>query len=464
MRFAQYDITCKLSWVENEIFDVAQFRYMLTQYHGTIWAEIKMLVDEGIIDDVRNIEMKGTKNRLIELNFTKLYDNVLNKSYFKGPYKLMVYSYKMEDTNSQITAGYKKQSLVTFRCIDEVYYKMTLDQKSTSYSNMKISDVVKKIVSKNGGIIDNNLIKETDISKTWCEETINDFKTIKGLLPYSKSTNGETLYTFFMLNNKAYFAPITSGTTSEIKLNTSDIMNKSMQINNDHYQRLIDLYGNKDKVKITSFGYINDKIIRPNPSKISFFSENAKNASSSVGDAETMIISCSDDDDIKQNYIDNLYSRAHVFRKIVNIKTIAIPDLTPLNSIEILPGENKNIGNSNIYNGVYSIISVEYIYNNTYNTDQFPIMNLVLCTDTEDKGQEKTSGQSVITASTANVSETAATANVSDSILTAEEQTKWDALANSVKDKELDTEKWEKLKDYKSSLNSNNDEEKQDWR
>src|SRR5690606_22209325 len=139
-------------------------------YTPSVYAEIILVLDSNKFADFKDIDQLKIQDRLVDVWFEpELYHARLKQKYFPGPFQFVVVQY--EFTQSPVGemdleyANINDAKAILLRCVDPTYYKMTLDQKMTSYGQTTISSVVKTIVTRNGAKIKN--VVDTDFAHRW---------------------------------------------------------------------------------------------------------------------------------------------------------------------------------------------------------------------------------------------------------------------------------------------------------
>ncbi|HOB26243.1 MAG TPA: hypothetical protein PKG93_03765 [Bacilli bacterium] len=486
VEYFDYFITkANLSWYNHNPVVVKTFSYHLSQYTPSVYAEILLIINSDYFEDFKNIENFSIKDRIIEVWFeNELYSLKHNSKFFSGPFKFCVVNYEvvnfditeMDIEYSDINSG----KLINLKCVDPVFYNMQLSEKFESYGKTSISEIVRKIVSRNGGKI--NKLVPTDFDYNWLQTQLTDYEMIRSMLPYARSTNGELLYNFFMFNNEAYFAPITQSLKTPYLIKLDMIKNSKELVYITDFKSLIEKYGSRDNLIHFNRGYNNFKGFKPDsmpkqsyiglrPKKKGFgglgdllggftdfgnisnlmggFSglnlisqelinksdllditpnytdiiqdysnldlENLESLKQNISDlvpnqdafnpkarisdkkqhkglASQYITSSIDEEELQEIYISNLRHRVYTFGKLVDTFAEIIPELTPLNCVEIISQEN---GKAKDLNGIYYIASITYSYGMTNTHPYQPYMHMVLCSELDSKGMENPEGEPI---------------------------------------------------------------------
>lgn len=360
--FKQYNLSCSLSWY-SELITPYRFEYTLSQYTPSIFATIVITLPNKEFQKFKKIDLLEIVDREVEIEFIpELYRLSNEQTYFPGPYKLIVINYKVIDipNHLQIQPGNNDQmdisKSIILECVDKVFYKMTIDKKYKSYSKNLASDVAKKIINDNGGI--SKMVTNTNYRYTWLQPQLTDYKMMRSLLPYSQTPDEKTLFTFFVLNNECYFTNIGSGKTEKLTLAIDNVSAYENIHNSADLKLLIEKFG-MSNIKIAHHGFSNFKTFEPK--NISLLSGIANKAEWKQHQSKgTMYLTnVIEDEKLIQNFINNLRHRVHTFSRMLTINMHAIPDLLPIDTIEIshvVGGENKPLG------GLYYIASITYTY------------------------------------------------------------------------------------------------------
>lgn len=267
VEYFDYFITkANLSWYSHNPTVVKSFSYHLSQYTPSVYAEILLMINEDYFEDFKNIENFPIKDRTVEVWFEdELYSLRHNGKFFSGPFKFCVVNYEvtkfsvteMDIEYSDINAG----KLISLKCVDPIFYTMQLSEKFESYGKTTVSNIVSKIVVRNGGRV--SKIVPTDYSYNWLQAQLTDYEMIRSMLPYARSTSGELLYNFFMFNGEAYFAPITQSLKTPYVVNLDMIKNSKELVNITNFKSLIEKYGSRDSLVHLDRGYSSFKGFKP---------------------------------------------------------------------------------------------------------------------------------------------------------------------------------------------------------
>lgn len=394
--FKEYNLKCKLNWYDNnnKSLPVKLFTYQLTQYTPSVYAEISVMIPHDKLNDFKTIENLEIKNRKVEVWFEEeLYHNVLNKNFFPGPFKFCVVSYDIINlglTQAETEDNYSYTKIITLKCVDSVFYNMTLNENFASFGKTTISSIVNKLIINNGGKI--KKITNTDYAFIWLQTALTDYKMIRSLLPYSRSSNGDVLYNFFMFNEEAYFAPISEGKKQPFQLLVDNIKSDSFNIGNEDYKMLVEQYGNSDNFYCSSKGFDDFEQTKPTKMKKQSYDSSNKGNKQHTGVATKYISTALDDKILHEIYLTNVRHRLYTFSKMLQLTTNAYPDITPLDCVEIvneIDGEKRN------YDGIYYVASIKYIYGESNSKPNSPVMELILCSDTDTIGKDKTEGAAI---------------------------------------------------------------------
>lgn len=394
VNFKDYKLKCKLNWYDNDnkALPVKMFTYQLTQYTPSVYAEITIILPSDKLIEFKTIENLDLKNRKVEIWFEEeLYYFHINKSFFPGPFKFSVITYSVETLGLTHMEGPTKDlvdaKIIKLKCIDSVFYNMTLNENFASFGKTTISSVVNKLVSNNGGKA--KKIVNTDHAFIWLQTAMTDYNMIRSLLPYSRSSSGGLMYNFFMFNEECYFAPISEGKKKAVRLSIDNIKSNFHIIKNEDYKFIIEQYGNADSFYCSSKGFDNFEQTKPTKMSKMAYDEKNKGNKQHQGIATKYISTALDDKRLHEIYISNVRHRIFTFSKILYLNTEAYPDLTPIDSVEIV---NESAGQKKAYDGIYYIASIKYIYGESPSRPMKPQMELVLCSETDITGIENPEG------------------------------------------------------------------------
>lgn len=391
--WAPYILKCKLDWYTDNPLTVKVFSYTLTQYTPSVFANIVISIDRQKFKDFMNIESLPIEQRKVEVWFeSELYNKMFMQSFFAGPYKFCITDYTFAPSALNEAAVDLKSTnepmAISLRCVDEVFYKMTLNQKFNSFGECKTSEVVEKIVSSNGGKMKKNV--GTDFSYKWIQPRLTDYEMVRALLPYSRSTKNELLYLFYLLNKEAIFAPIANVEKSKAIVKLSTQANVVTSYNTNDLKILIEKYGSKDKLFSVAPGFDTFDNVNPKTMAKMAYDSGVPGLKQHSGKATRYITSSIEEKILQEIYLSNLRHRIHTFSRIVAIKTHAVPDITPFNYIELA---NEKDGDRRELAGIYYILSITYIYGLT--NESSPMMSLILCSETDYKGMESPEGDAI---------------------------------------------------------------------
>lgn len=394
--FENYYLKADLSWFgEKNPVNVKMFTYHLSQYTPSVYAEIILIINSKFINEFKKIDILPIKERKINVWFEpELYNLRLKKKYFSGPFSFCVLQYELSSTtisemDSNFT-GLDDAKIVVLKCIDPVFYQMTLDQKITSFGKVSASEVVKKIVNDNGGKVKN--IQSTNYPFQWLQTQKTDYEMIRSLLPYAQSTNGDLMYTFFVFNKEAYFCPISAGKKTPTKLILDDIQNKQKTYSNSDLKYLIELYGSKDNVQSTHHGFSNFENVTPVTMNTQSFLTNKASGKQHDGQAKRYINTAFEDKKLQEIYVSNVRQRVHTFSRLLYVTSEALPEITPINCIEIVNDKN---GESGYVDGLYYVASVKYNFGMTQRHPITPSMELCLCSEIDVNGSDSPEGKGI---------------------------------------------------------------------
>lgn len=394
LRYFNYFITkANLSWYNSNPTVVKSFSYHLSQYTPSVYAEVTLVVNEDYFEDFKNIERLPIRDRIVEVWFEdELYSLKHSEKFFSGPFKFCVVNYEV--TNFGVTeldieySDINSGKLVVLKCVDPVFYAMQLDEKHESYSSTTISEVVSKIVSRNGGRV--GRIEPTDYSYNWLQAQLTDYEMIRSMLPYARSVGGDLLYSFFMFNEEAYFAPITQSIKTPYSVKLDMIKNSRELVYSTNFKSLIERYGSRDRLFHFNRGYDNFKSFTPDPmSRQSYLSSSSSERKQHKGFASQYVTGSIDEEELQRIYISNLRHRVYTFGRVVDTAAEVIPELTPLSCLEVLSQED---GKTKDLDGLYYVASVTYNYGMTNVYPYQPFVYMVLCSELDSEGMESSEG------------------------------------------------------------------------
>lgn len=382
--FKDYSLYTKLSWYSNENINLINFSYTLSQYLPSIYATVEIVLTPKEFLKFKKIDSLEISDRELEVWFLpELKIEYEKKSYFSGPYKLIALTYEINDIpkyfKSKSSNEVEINKHIIIHCVDKVFYKMTLFKKYKSYRNMLASDVVSKIVSDNGGTI--KKIDDTDYKFTWLQAQMTDYKMIRSLLPYSKTADNKTCFTFFMLNEEAYFSYIGSGKKEPHVLKIDRQMQNSSINSNKDYKILIEKLGSQESLKISNHGFSNFKTYSSDPINTLAYEGKSSDFNQHKNEGSTFLMNSIEDEQLMKNYTTNLRHRINTFSRTLNINSLAIPDIIPLDYIKVDQTIKDKMGP---FENIYYVGSITYKYpGNSGNLNILPSMNLYLLSETD---------------------------------------------------------------------------------
>lgn len=360
--FKQYYISCTMDWYDVPV-TLFRFEYTLSQYTPSIYAKVTFTLPNKEFQKFKKIDTLELIDRKLEVEFMpELYRLSGEKSYFPGPYKLIAINYQVIDipNHLQIEPNDNKEmdisKAIVLECVDKVFYSMTIEKKYKSYPSMLTSDVAKKIIVENGGTP--KLVTTTDYKYTWLQPQLTDYKMIRSILPYSQTPDEKTLYTFFSLNNECYYTYVGSGKTEKLTISIDNISGYENINNSDDLKLLIEKFGMKD-IKIAHHGFSNFNTYEPINISLLAGESNKAEWKQHQSQGTMYLTNVIEDKKLLTIFISNLRHRIHTFSRSLTLNMHAIPDLLPIDTIEIshvVGGEDKPLG------GLYYIASIKYIY------------------------------------------------------------------------------------------------------
>ncbi len=394
MYFKPYEIKATLSWYNKNPVHVYNFSYSLTQYTPSIYSDVVVIFNNEDFNEFKKIDRLDIADRKIEVIFIpELYSNYTKTKYYPGPYKFVVLQYSVSEEPNHYRSDFTKYETskkVILRCVDPVFYNMSLNKKYKSYKNMKASDVVNKIVTENGGKI--KLLVNTDYKYTWLQPQMTDYTMIRSLLPYSRADNKDILYTFFMLNEECYYAPISHGKKEPTSIALERHNEKhNFDISFD-LKLLIEKFGAKDSLELYHHGYSNYENKKPEKMNVQSHGGNTKGVKQHPKQSIMMLENVFEDKTLQEIFISNLRHRIHTFSRILKLSIPAIPDLKPIDIIELV----HDVGGILLpFDNLYYIISVSYSYPMNNASFQIPMMHLYLSTDLDIRSTMNPEGRTV---------------------------------------------------------------------
>jgi len=393
--YKDFKTKIRFSWMLDKSYLVKQFTYSLSQYMPSIYAEIVLVLDSNKFLEFKNIDQLKIQDRLIDIWFEpELYNIKLKKKFFSGPFQFVVVQYEFAQCQiADMDLEYENindTKVILLRCIDPTFYKMTLDQRVTSYGKVNISSVIKKIAARNGAKI--KKLVDTDFAFNWLQTQYTDYEMIRFLLPYSRSTDGEDMYTFFMMNNELYFAPISANKKYPIRFKLDMIKNLDGTYQTSDMKAIIEKYGSKDSLYSFHHGFSNFESVNPKPMATQSFISNKSYNKQHTGVATRYIDSIIEEKTLQEIYISNLRHRIHTFSRLLTFKAEAIPEITPISCIEIISESN---GKTKELDGIYYVASVKYTFGMTNTYPDLPYMDLYLCSELDSKGLANPEGRPI---------------------------------------------------------------------
>lgn len=392
--FRKFELKARLSWYTKNPVPIKTYTYTLTQYTPSVYATIYLVIPEGNFADFKQIDSLEVKDRIIELWFEpELYSNKVKQSFNSGPFRYCIVQYDYcnfpNDVIDTKLANNESSRYIKLMCVDDVFYKMTLDQKIESFGNVTATDVVKKLVERNGGKA--KTMVQSNYSFRWLQPQLTDYQMIRGLIPYSQSTNGDLLYTFFMFNREAYYAPISYGKINTTKIALSDA-NIYVQYMTSDQKLLIEKYGSIDKMMIYDHGYTDFGMTKPVKMNAEAYKSDLLSFKQHKGAAAKYISMAIDDKKLQEIYISNMRQRIHTFSRIIDINVSPIPNITPITCVEILKGSKGYVSD---LDGIFYVLSVTYTFGMTQEYPIQPMMSLTLSSELDARGMEKPEGKAI---------------------------------------------------------------------
>lgn len=393
--FRKYELKAKLSWYNKNPVNVKVYNYTLTQYTPSVYANIYIVINESDFIQFKDIEKFKIEDRTLELWFEpELYSNNLKQSFDSGPIKYCVVEYTYSNVppdylDTKDEKKYESARLIKLSCIDRTFYLMTLNQESHSYANSTISDVVSRIVKKNKAA--EGKIVKTDYQYNWLQPQLTDYQMIRSMLPYSQSSSGDFMYTFYMYNNKAYFAPISTGKVKPVKL-IVDENSTSSQYQTSDMKFLIERYGSLDKMMVYDYGYGDFSMTKPAAMTTEAYRSNMPSFGQHAGISSKYIKMAMDDKNLQKIYLSNLRHRIYTFSRIMSINTMPIPDITPIDCVEVIKYYKGMVRD---LDGIYYVLAVSYTYGMTNENPMQPTMSLILSSELDAKSTNKPEGKAI---------------------------------------------------------------------
>ena len=390
--FNDFKIKAKFGWYGKTV-TVHYFAYQLTQYLPTVYANIYVYIDKLDFNDFKSIDNLPISSRTVELWFEP--SLVLNgKEYFSGSYKFVCANMEyrgsgladaVTDENTNPGVGY----FIMLHCIDRIYYNMTLNKNFNAFPNQAISDVIRKIVSNNGGSI--GQIIETDYKYSWIQAQMTDAEMIRSLLPYARSTNNELLYDITFFNEKCYFVPVSHGyNTSEkiiIDFDKANTVNYNISDNKPSIER----YASANNLYCVNHGYNNFEYIKADKMSKQAYISNKNTPKQHGGIATQYINTAFEDKTLQTIFASNIRQRMNMFNVMLEMSISAIPDIMCYNVIEMI---NQIQGTRQVLDNLYYIIAIKYEYYNL-NKSKTPVMHLCLSSEFDYSGTESAEGQGI---------------------------------------------------------------------
>lgn len=393
--YKEFKTKIKLSWMPDKAYTVKQFSYHLSQYTPSVYAEVILIIDSNKFLDFKDIDQLKIQDRLIDVWFEpELFHARLKQACFPGPFQLVVVNYEFAQSPvSEMDLEYlniNDAKVILLRCVDPTYYKMTLDQKMTSYGETTISSVVRTIVTRNGAKI--KKLVDTDFGYRWLQTQYTDYEMIRSLLPYSRSTSGEDMYTFFMMNNEAYFAPISTNKKYPIRIKLDTTKNLEASYQTSDLKPLIERYGSKDSLYSMHHGFNNFENVNPKTMPIQSYVSNKTPGRQHAGIATRYINTGFEEKTLQEIYISNLRHRMHTFSRLITFRSEAIPEITPMHCVEILSEANGKVKE---LDGIFYVAAIKYVFGMTHRHPEPPYMDLCLCSELDSKGAEPAEGRPI---------------------------------------------------------------------
>lgn len=393
--FRNYTLKAKITGYVNNPIQVKFYTYTLSQYSPSVYAEIYFYINEEDFLDFKKIDQLKIENRIIELWYEpELYHERLNINYNSGPFKFCIIQYEHTNTAPNIEdTQYRNMDitrLVKLKCIDPVLYKMTLDEKMASFGETSISEIVRTIVTTNGGKIKTNI--GTSYKYRWLQLSMTDYNMIRSMLPYAKSTAGDLSYTFFMFNKEAIFAPINHGKVSPVQIVLDESIGVVSRYSSTDLKAVIENLGSEESLMMYDSGYEDDELVKPDKIKTEAYRSDLPANKQHIGVAKKFVRSSITDKNLRKIYMSNIRHRVHSFSKIIKISVPVIPELTPVDCVELIKQKDGQIQD---LDGIYYILEINYTYGAAAVSSGQIAMHLTLCSELDMLGYEKAEGKPV---------------------------------------------------------------------
>ena len=177
-----------------------------------------------------------------------------------------------------------------------------------------------------------------------------------------------------------------------IKLLLDMEQNKEKCYSNSDLKHLIELYGSKDNLKSVHHGFSNFENVSPTSMTTQSYLTNKASGKQHEGKATRYVNTAFEDKKLQEIYISNLRQRVHTFSRLLYVTSEALPEITPINCMEIVNNHNSEPG---YVDGLYYVASVKYNFGMSQRHPITPSMELCLCTEIDNNGMTSPEGKGI---------------------------------------------------------------------
>ena len=143
---------------------------------------------------------------------------------------------------------------------------------------------------------------------------------------------------------------------------------------------------------VYDYGYNGFEMTKPMKMNTETYTNNMPSFKQHAGNATKYIQMAIDDKTLQKIYVSNLRHRIYTFSRIMSLSLLPIPDITPIDCIEVIK-EFK--GSVKDLDGIFYVLSVSYTYGMTNNSPIQPIMSLTLSSELDAKSMQAPEGKAV---------------------------------------------------------------------
>jgi len=155
---------------------------------------------------------------------------------------------------------------------------------------------------------------------------------------------------------------------------------------------LVEKYGAKSTLFSTHHGFENFEFVTPQTMKKMSYSKNNRLGKQHSSSSSMYINTGFEDKTLQEIYVSNLRHRIHTFNRLLAFTTEARPELTPIDTIEII---NQSSGDLKELDGLYYNAAVKYVFSETNVTQFRPKMSIYLCSEIDANSIESPEGSAI---------------------------------------------------------------------